>query len=106
MPKLSVRDENDHEIYRIIGDCCILWSYELHIYPANAGPETPSIGKIKKKWSGLGKELFTDADNFVVEFPQNASGKERMLLLTALFFIDFLFFENNQQQGQRNGIGF
>ena len=27
------------------------------------------VGKISKQWSGLGKEVFTDADNFGINFP-------------------------------------
>ena len=29
----------------------------------------PQIGEISKKWTGLGEEMFTDADNFGVSFP-------------------------------------
>ena len=28
---------------------------------------TQSVGKISKQWSGLAKELFTDADNFGIQ---------------------------------------
>ena len=27
------------------------------------------IGKITKQWSGIGREIFTDSDNFGVNFP-------------------------------------
>ena len=30
---------------------------------------TLQIGKITKQWSGIGKEIFTDSDNFGVNFP-------------------------------------
>ena len=29
------------------------------------------IGEISKKWTGLGEEMFTDADNFGVSFPKD-----------------------------------
>ena len=29
------------------------------------------IGEISKKWTGLGEEMFTDADNFGVSFPED-----------------------------------
>ncbi len=52
-------------------------------------------GLISKKWSGLLKESFTDADNFGVEFGSNFSNDERALTLAATFLIDFLYFENS-----------
>ena len=27
------------------------------------------VGRITKQWTGLGKEMFTDADNFGINFP-------------------------------------
>lgn len=52
LPILTVRDDHDSEVYRIVGDCCIGWSYELRIF--NPGQqEGTQIGRIKKKWSGI-----------------------------------------------------
>ncbi|MBU2530993.1 MAG: scramblase, partial [Elusimicrobia bacterium] len=51
------------------------------------------VGKIIKKWSGLGKEAFTDADNFNITFPQGIDVKQKAILLGALFLIDLLYFE-------------
>lgn len=50
--------------------------------------------------------FFTDADNFTVDFPQNASGQQRMLLLGALFLIDFLYFEKTSNDSHNNAFGF
>ena len=35
------------------------------------------VGKITKQWSGLGKEMFTDADNFGINFPMDLDVKVR-----------------------------
>ncbi len=51
-------------------------------------------GKITKKWSGLMKEGFTDADNFGVMFPADWDVESKALLLGAVFLIDFVHFEN------------
>ena len=57
------------------------------------GQET--VGKIVKRWTGLGKEMFTDADNFGVEFtPALRDDAARILVLAATFLIDFVHFEN------------
>jgi hypothetical protein len=50
-------------------------------------------GKICKKWSGLLKEGFTDADNFGVTFPPGWCDAHKSLLLAAVFLIDFVHFE-------------
>lgn len=57
------------------------------------------IGKISKKWGGLLREGFTDADTFGVEYPPAAMGEEiRKILLVATFLIDFVCFENNNSR--------
>ena len=50
-------------------------------------------GTITKKWSGLSKEMFTDADNFGIKFPAGISIEEKSILLGALFLIDIVYFE-------------
>ncbi|MFP4376179.1 MAG: phospholipid scramblase-related protein [Spirochaetales bacterium] len=52
-----------------------------------------SRGKITKRWSGLGKEMFTDADNFAVVFDGPLTSEQRSVLLGAVFLIDFAHFE-------------
>ena len=37
------------------------------------------VGKITKQWSGLGKEMFTDADNFGINFPMDLDVKVRSI---------------------------
>ncbi len=52
------------------------------------------VGRITKKWSGLAKEAFTDADNFGVTFPREWDVRLKALFLGAVFLIDFVHFEN------------
>jgi hypothetical protein len=52
------------------------------------------VSVIEKKWSGLSKELFTDADNFRVRFTDTKlTGDEKLLLLVSAVFTDLLYFE-------------
>lgn len=51
-------------------------------------------GKITKKWSGLLKEGFTDADNFGVVFPREWDIGLKAFFLGSVFLIDFVHFEN------------
>ena len=51
------------------------------------------VGLIQKKWSGLGKELFTQADNFWIQFENVADPALRALLFSATVLIDVVHFE-------------
>jgi uncharacterized protein YxjI len=49
------------------------------------------MGVVTKKWAGLGKELFTSADNYIVEIKEGTSNNA--LLLAAAIAIDTVFKE-------------
>jgi uncharacterized protein YxjI len=53
------------------------------------------IGSISKKWAGLGKELFTSADNYVIQLSEDVSAGKSLLLLAAGLAIDTVLKENN-----------
>ncbi|TPP56245.1 Phospholipid scramblase, partial [Fasciola gigantica] len=55
------------------------------------------IGRITKQWSNIMQELLTDADNFGVTFPLDLDVRVKATLLGAVFLIDFMFFEHNEQ---------
>lgn len=59
-----------------------------------------SVGKISKQWSGLAKEIFTDADNFGIQFPMDLDVKMKATMLAACFLIDFMYFEDNGNRNQ------
>lgn len=45
------------------------------------------IGRISKQWSGVLKEVFTDTDNFGIQFPLDMDVKMKAVLLGACFLI-------------------
>jgi len=45
--------------------------------------EGVQIGKISKQWGGILKEMFTDADTFIITFPVELDVKVKMLLIAA-----------------------
>jgi hypothetical protein len=51
------------------------------------------IGTFMKKNPGCEKSTFTDADNFSMIFPSDATPENRALLLGALILLDFTYFE-------------
>ena len=56
------------------------------------------IAVIRKRWSGVLQEAFTDADTFSLEFqPGPVTPLERRLLLAAAVFIDLTFFERKAE---------
>lgn len=83
----SVFDSAGNEIYQLFGPLLKPWTFFIK----NNGEE---YGKITKKWSGLLKEAFTDADNFGVTFPAHWDVRLKALFLGAVFLIDFVHFEN------------
>jgi hypothetical protein len=83
----SVLDRHGNEIYQLFGPILHPWTFQIK----NNGQE---LGKIAKKWSGLAKESFTDADNFGIAFPKGIDLSRKAILLGAVFLIDFVHFEN------------
>ncbi len=84
----SVMDRNGREAYRLFGPILHPWTFEI-----KQGDRV--LGKITKKWSGLLKEGFTDADNFGVTFPSELNVRIKALFMGAVFLIDFVHFENS-----------
>jgi hypothetical protein len=52
-----------------------------------------------KKPKSLATELFTDADAFEVEFPNNAGPDQKGILIGMGIFINSLFFEGQESGG-------
>jgi uncharacterized protein YxjI len=46
------------------------------------------VATISKKWAGLGKEMFTTADNYAVEIQPSVTGDLRLLVLASAAGID------------------
>lgn len=51
------------------------------------------IGTITKKWTGIGKELFTSADNYIIAFNQEPTQDKSILLLAAGLAVDIVYKE-------------
>ena len=82
-----VSDGNGSEICQLYGPLLHPWTFEIR----QNGRE---VGKITKKWSGLLKEGFTDADNFAAVLPPGMTVQAKGVLLGSVFLIDFAYFEN------------
>ena len=82
-----VTDRQGHEICRLHGPLFRPWTFLIR-------QNDREVGKITKKWSGLLKEAFTDADNFAAVLPPGMNPDQKSVLLGAMFLIDFVYFEN------------
>ncbi len=55
------------------------------------------VAEVKKKWSGILSEGFTDRDNFEVEFSEPSLGEsERKVVMASAVFVDLLYFERKR----------
>jgi hypothetical protein len=51
------------------------------------------LGVVTKSWAGLGKELFTSADNYIVTLHQDPDDQLAVLLLAAGLAVDTVYKE-------------
>lgn len=67
----------------------------LSVSQVYAPDEETYVGRVTKQWSGLGKELFTDADNFGISFPLDLDVNVKATLLGAVFLLVSVTFSIN-----------
>ena len=87
----SVLDSMGSEIFQLFGPILRPWTFKIR-----KGDQ--ELGKITKRWTGLLKEGFTDADNFGVTFPADSALQHKTLFLGSVFLIDFVHFENRNNR--------
>ena len=86
----SVYNEKDQLVAEVKGD--LISGSNFKFSDANKN----EIGVVSRKWSGIGKELFTSADNYIVNITNPGKDKEKntALMLAAGLAIDIIYFEN------------
>ena len=89
--KYTVEGADGQEIATLFGPFWRPWTFKI-LLPESGEQE---MGLIQKKWSGLLKEAFSDADNFWVAFEQVTDPKLRAVLFAATVLIDIVHFEGN-----------
>jgi len=91
--KLSfdVFDSSDKLLFNASSRKFRYWTYHV----IKDGQE---VGLVAKKWSGILKEGFTDADNFLIDFGTITDNKEKQLLLAAAFAIEVRAFESSSRR--------
>lgn len=70
----------------IFGPILKPWTFEIQ-------DQGRKVGVIEKRWTGFGKEMFTDADNFGVDLTDVHDPVTRALVFAATVLIDVCHFE-------------
>lgn len=98
-PHYTIRTEGYEGtvIGRIRGPCCQCSGpcCDDVEFPITNDKEDTEIGKIAKHWAGW-QEFFTDADTFSVKFPIDMDVRAKAAYIGATFLIDFMYFEQKQ----------
>jgi uncharacterized protein YxjI len=84
-----IEDATGHVIADLFGPILRPWTFELRV-----GEQVR--GMIRKRWSGLLKEAFTDADNFGVELGDVRDANLKALAFAATVLIDVVHFERSK----------
>ena len=111
LSKVTVLDENDNmigtfkqKLFSIGGAFSVLDASEKPICKLKGKwtgwdfrflAEETELAHVTKKWAGLGKELFTSADNYVLQVSDSvpADNVARQLILAAVMCIDMVLSE-------------
>jgi uncharacterized protein YxjI len=82
----------------------LLLSVSSPLWTVSFERQGAEAARVEKKWAGLLKEAFTDADRFRVSFPEASLGADaRLLVLAAALFIDLQYFEDKAGLGRGAG---
>jgi uncharacterized protein YxjI len=87
--KYTIEGPDGQEVATLFGPFWRPWTFKI-LMPGNP----VEVGLIQKKWSGLLKEAFSDADNFWVGFAGVNDPQLRAVLFAATALIDIVHFEN------------
>ena len=88
---VDIEDSRGEVIFQIRSPLWRFWTFT--VYRADARGET-ECARILKKWGGLLKEVFLDADSFRVDFlDESLSNDQRLLLIASGIFLDLKYFE-------------
>ncbi|XP_053977606.1 phospholipid scramblase 1-like [Hylaeus volcanicus] len=92
-PTFSIRNASGETVLIIEGPWCkFCGDVKFKVLSVNGENR---VGMIKKEWSGLMQEFFTDVDNFGISFPLDLDVKIKAVLLGACLLIDFMYFEHS-----------
>jgi uncharacterized protein YxjI len=86
--KLEITDSSNNNLCTLKGNL-LGWDFKI-------SKDEIELASISKKWAGIGKELFTSADNYILSVNENVEKNSalRPLIVSAVLCIDFLLKDN------------
>jgi uncharacterized protein YxjI len=84
-----VESESGHVVAELFGPILRPWTFELRV-------SERVVGLVQKRWSGLAKEMFTDADNFGIDLTEVRDARLKVLAFAAVVLIDVVHFEKSK----------
>jgi uncharacterized protein YxjI len=92
--KYDLMDVHGHLFARLASPFWRIWKFPL------LDAQDNEVGQVSKKWGGVLREIFTDADAYLVDYGnKNWSVEEKAVIFGAALSIDFDYFENNAKRG-------
>jgi uncharacterized protein YxjI len=89
--KFQVEAENGDVIMKVSSPIWKIWTFPFR-------KDGNEVSRIEKKWSGILKEAFTDADTFRIVYSNpDINNRDRNLILASSIFIDLRYFEKKAQ---------
>jgi hypothetical protein len=89
----DLRDQTGQTFARTKSPLWRIWTFNIYDHAQQ------EKARISKKWGGALKELFTEADNFLIEFgDSNMKPAPRAVIFALAISIDFDFFSNTRRR--------
>ncbi len=76
--------------YTCINKLAHPWTYRIFI-------DGQQVAQVLKKWGGVGREMFSDADTFLVDLGSVGDKKLRQIILALAFAVDLSVYENKRR---------
>jgi len=107
---LDIHDKTESVKYHVDGSCCQIGmhckgpfeccetiDFDLKI------PAGDTVASIRKKSPGCLAAMVSDADNFPVHFPSGSTKEDKALIMCAVLFLDFRYFEEKAPKKNQHG---
>jgi len=104
---VDVYNKEGEKKYRINGSCCQLGLHcKLPCEPCQTidfdvqNPGGDTLSHLQKRSPGCCQAAVSDTANFSITFPQEATKEDKALIMAAVIFMDYRFFEEKPKQHQ------
>ena len=90
----EVSNSKKEVIYSINTPCVLTTCCCTEVAFTIMDKEGNEVGDISKQSANVAKEALTDADRFLINFPDGCDAQMKAVLMGALFLFDYLFYED------------